>query len=127
MKASPHGIPTAGFRVDCDFEMSDDARSRVTAARLHLVLPASFPAERRQALLRVAEQCTVAQLDPQRAGGDHHHHRSRASGLRRKGAVVRRTVKDVMTRDVVVARDSWVIQERRAAPESFRGQRSPGS
>lgn len=54
-----HAIPTAGFRVDCDFTMSPEAPSRVAEIRMTLVLPAAFPAERRAALLRVAEHCTV--------------------------------------------------------------------
>lgn len=54
-----HGIGTDGFRVDCDYEMSMERPSRVTAVRLELIMPPAFPETRRQALLRVVEHCTV--------------------------------------------------------------------
>lgn len=54
-----HRIPTTSFRVDCDFSMSNEAPSRVTAIRLDLVLPAELPDSRRDVVLRIAERCTV--------------------------------------------------------------------
>src|SRR5262249_50973305 len=51
--------PTAGLRVDCGFEMSEDRPARVTTIDLRLRLPAEFPEERRAALGRVIEHCTV--------------------------------------------------------------------
>jgi putative redox protein len=54
-----HGYTTAGLRVDAEFEMSEEPPARVTAIRLDLTLPESFPEERRAAVLRVADRCTV--------------------------------------------------------------------
>lgn len=54
-----HGIPTNGFRVDCDFEMSEERPARVKSILLDVTLPAGFPDERREALRRVIEHCTV--------------------------------------------------------------------
>jgi putative redox protein len=54
-----HDISTAGFRVDCDFQMSRDAPARVSSISIEMALPADFPLERREVLLRIAERCTV--------------------------------------------------------------------
>jgi len=54
-----HGLPTAGLRVDCGFEMSEDLPARVTTIDVRLRLPAGFPEDRRTALERVVEHCTV--------------------------------------------------------------------
>jgi len=54
-----HGLPVDGLAVGCDFAMSEDRPARVTTIDLRLRLPAGFPQERRAALDRVVEHCTV--------------------------------------------------------------------
>ena len=54
-----HGLPAAGLGVDCWFEMSEDHPARVVTIEVRLRLPAGFPEERRIALERVVERCTV--------------------------------------------------------------------
>lgn len=53
-----HGLPAEGLVVESTFEMG--ARpARVAEIDLRLILPAGVPAGRREALLAVAEHCTV--------------------------------------------------------------------
>ncbi|HJT38308.1 MAG TPA: OsmC family protein [Actinomycetota bacterium] len=54
-----HAIPTEGLLVACDFDMSAEPPARVTQISVHVTLPASFPEERRDALQRVIDRCTV--------------------------------------------------------------------
>lgn len=54
-----HNIAADGFEVGCTFDMSTERPARVTAIRLDLSLPKSFPSERREAFMRVVEHCTV--------------------------------------------------------------------
>jgi uncharacterized OsmC-like protein len=54
-----HGLPVDGLAVDCDFTMGEDRPARVTSVDVRVRLPAGFPEERRPALDRVVEHCTV--------------------------------------------------------------------
>jgi uncharacterized OsmC-like protein len=54
-----HDLPVHGLAVDCDFEMSEDRPARVVTVDLRVQLPEGFPEERRPALDRVIEHCTV--------------------------------------------------------------------
>lgn len=75
-----HGIPPDGLAVRCSFTMAEDRPARVTDVELVLDLPPAFPADRREALYRVVEHCTVhntlrqpptvrLRLDSSRGGG----------------------------------------------------------
>lgn len=54
-----HDLPTEGLAVDCGFAMSTGRPARVTQIDLRLHIPDGVPPERREALLRVVEHCTV--------------------------------------------------------------------
>jgi uncharacterized OsmC-like protein len=54
-----HGLPMEGLAVSAGFEMSTERPARVAAVEMTVTLPASFPTERREALHRVVEHCTV--------------------------------------------------------------------
>lgn len=54
-----HHLPVAGLGVDCDFEMSEESPARVATVDVRVRLPLGFPEERRAALDRVVEHCTV--------------------------------------------------------------------
>jgi uncharacterized OsmC-like protein len=52
------GLPHEGFEVEVDYVHDLDAHC-VPVLNVKLTMPEDFPEARRQALLRVAEQCTV--------------------------------------------------------------------
>ena len=54
-----HGIPAGGLGVRCAFRIGDGHPARVAEVDLAVDLPAGFPAERHEALLRVVERCTI--------------------------------------------------------------------
>jgi uncharacterized OsmC-like protein len=54
-----HQIDAGDWRVDCDFQMSEDRPARVTGIAIDISLPAAFPEKRREPLQRVIEACTV--------------------------------------------------------------------
>jgi uncharacterized OsmC-like protein len=54
-----HHLSTNGFGVDCSFDYAEDRPARVAAITISVVLPETFPAERREAFLAVVEHCTV--------------------------------------------------------------------
>jgi putative redox protein len=54
-----HGIPEAGFRVECAFEFATDRPARVATVDLHVVAPDGFPDAKRDAFMAVMEHCTV--------------------------------------------------------------------
>jgi putative redox protein len=54
-----HDITTEGFAVHCDYDMSDMRPARVAAVAISVTLPATFPSELREPLLRVIDHCTV--------------------------------------------------------------------
>lgn len=56
---SRHDIAPTGLAVDCAYEMSTDRPARVSRVTLDVRLPAGFPEQRREALMRVVEHCTV--------------------------------------------------------------------
>ena len=54
-----HDISTEGFAVHCDYRMSGERPARVVAVDIDVTVPAAFPPELREPLLRVIDHCTV--------------------------------------------------------------------
>jgi putative redox protein len=54
-----HDITTEGFAVNCDYDMSGMRPARVAAVAIDVTLPATFPLELREPLMRVIDHCTV--------------------------------------------------------------------
>ena len=54
-----HDLPVAGLVVETDFEMSETLPARVSSLTVAVRVPESVPPERRRALERVIEHCTV--------------------------------------------------------------------
>jgi putative redox protein len=54
-----HGFSTEHLGVDCSFEMSDRSPHRVARIQLELSIPVTLPPDRREALLKMVDGCTV--------------------------------------------------------------------
>jgi putative redox protein len=54
-----HDLPVEGLEVRCEYEMSEDAPSRVQRIGLEVVTPAPLTSGRLESLRRVVERCTV--------------------------------------------------------------------
>jgi uncharacterized OsmC-like protein len=54
-----HGIAPDGLAIRCSFTMSEQPPARVRSVALEADVPAGVPPDRRVALIRVMERCTV--------------------------------------------------------------------